>query len=229
MSVKTIAAYGVHLFTALGAALGLWAIILIYDGFYQDALWVLGAAVIIDSVDGALARLAQTKKYAARIDGALLDNIIDYITWTIAPLLWIHAMMDLPVWVLLVCALASSFGFSNAQAKTEDHYFLGFPSYWNIVVFYIFVLDFTVDVASAVMLVFAAMTFLPIKFLYPSRHSFLRPITFIFGSLFVLQFMALIFFFDQSPRGLIYSSFLFPVYYFGVSFYLNLKINETSM
>jgi phosphatidylcholine synthase len=227
--VKVIAAYGVHLLTALGAVLGLWSIILIYDGFYQHALWVLGVAVLIDSVDGALARLVQTKKYAPLIDGALLDNIIDYITWTIAPLFWLHAMMSLPVWVLLACALASAFGFSNVRAKTEDHYFLGFPSYWNIVVFYIFVLDFTAEVASAILLVFAVMTFLPIKFLYPSRNDFLRPITFIFGTLFVLQLMALIYFFDKSPRGLIYSSFLFPVYYFSVSFYLNLKKSETTL
>lgn len=226
--MKIIAAYGVHLFTALGAALGLWAIILTYDGFFQGAIWVLAASAIIDSVDGALARIAQTKEYAPHIDGALMDNIIDFVTWTVAPLLWIYATMNLPVWILLTCALSSAFGFSNVQAKTADYYFLGFPSYWNIVVFYIFLLNIHPDIATAILLMFAVVTLLPVKFLYPSRTAFLRPLTLILGSLFILQLMALIYYFDQSPAVLIYSSFLFPFYYFGLSFYLNLKKTETS-
>ena len=226
--MKKVAAYGVHLFTACGAALGLWALILIFNGFYQKTLWVLAAAAVVDSVDGALARLAQTKKYAGAIDGGLMDNIVDFITWTIAPLLWIYATMQLPVWVLLICATASIFGFSNTQAKTDDHFFRGFPSYWNIVVVYIFLLQLPTAFASVILLMFAISTFMPIKFVYPTRTSFLRTLTLMLGSVFVLQFLALIYFFDKSPLILIYSSFLFPIYYFGLSFYLNLQMPETS-
>jgi phosphatidylcholine synthase len=226
--VKKIAAYGVHLFTASGAALGLWALILIYDGFYQKALWVLVASAVVDSVDGALARLAETKKHAATIDGALMDNVVDFLTWTAAPLLWIYATMQLPAWVLLICAIASAFGFSNAQAKTDDHFFLGFPSYWNIVVFYLFLLNLPVAFASAILLMFAFTIFVPVKFVYPTRTPFLRSLTLILGLVFVLQFLSLIYFFDESPPLLIYTSFLFPFYYFGLSFYLNIKITETS-
>ena len=226
--MKKVAAYGVHLFTACGAALGLWALILIFNGFYQKTLWVLAAAAVVDSVDGALARLAQTKKYAGAIDGGLMDNIVDFITWTMAPLLWIYATMQLPIWVLLICATASIFGFSNTQAKTDDHFFRGFPSYWNIVVVYIFLLQLPTTFASVILLMFAFSTFMPIKFVYPTRTSFLRTLTLMLGSVFVLQFLALIYFFDKSPLILIYSSFLFPVYYFGLSFYLNIQMPETS-
>lgn len=226
--MKTIAAYSVHIFTALGAALGLWSLILIYDGFYQEAIWVLAMAAIIDSVDGALARLSKTKEHAPKIDGALMDNIIDFLTWTIAPLLWIYATMQLPVWVLLICAIASAFGFSNTQAKTEDHFFLGFPSYWNIVVFYIYLLNLPTIFASAILLTFALVTFLPVKFLYPTRTGFLRSLTLVLGIIFALQLMALMYYFDESPLVLIYSSFIFPFYYFGLSFYLNLKPDVTS-
>lgn len=225
--MKKAAAYGVHLFTALGAGLGLWALILTYNGFYQETIWVLAAAALIDSVDGALARLTQTHEHAPTIDGALMDNIVDFITWTIAPLLWIYATMGIPVWVLLICAVASIFGFSNTQAKTEDHFFLGFPSYWNIVVFYIFLLDLPVEFASGILLLFAIVTFVPVKFIYPSRTVYLRPVTLIFGGLFILQLIALLFYFDHSPPILIYSSFLFPFYYFGLSFYLTLRSPET--
>lgn len=226
--MKKIAAYGVHLLTATGAALGLWALILIFEGSYQSALWSLAGAALIDSIDGALARLVQTKQHAARFDGGLMDNIIDFLTWTVAPLFWIYAIMELPVWVLLICATASVFGFSNAQAKTDDHFFLGFPSYWNIVVFYIFLLQLSTASASMILLAFALTTFLPVKFVYPTRTSFLRTLTLLLGSLFVIQLLALVYFFDRSPPLLIYSSFLFPFYYFGLSFYLNVKTTETS-
>ncbi|MEL7835088.1 CDP-alcohol phosphatidyltransferase family protein [Fodinibius sp. Rm-B-1B1-1] len=226
--MKKAAAYGVHLFTALGAGLGLWALILTYNGYYQETVWVLAIAAIIDSVDGGLARLTQTKEHAPAIDGALMDNIVDFITWTIAPLLWIFATMEIPVWVLLICAVASVFGFSNTKAKTEDHFFFGFPSYWNIVVFYIFLLNLPTIFASAILLMFAFVTFVPVKFVYPSRTKFLRPITLILGSIFTLQLIAMLYYFDHSPPLLIYSSFIFPFYYFGLSFYVNLKTVETS-
>lgn len=226
--MKRTAAYGVHVLTALGAGLGLWAIILTYDGFYQEAIWVLAISAIIDSIDGALARMTKTKVYAPKIDGALMDNIVDFITWTIAPLLWIYATLQLPVWVLAICAVASAFGFSNAEAKTDDLFFLGFPSYWNIVVFYIFLLNLPTEFASAVLLLFALVTFLPVKFVYPTRTGFLRPLTLVLGILFTLQLIALMYYFDESPTLLIYSSFLFPFYYFGLSFFLNVKSPETS-
>ncbi|WP_445664596.1 CDP-alcohol phosphatidyltransferase family protein [Fodinibius sp. AD559] len=226
--MKKAAAYGVHLFTALGAGLGLWALILTYNGFYKETVWVLAVAAIIDSVDGTLARLTQTKEHAPAIDGALMDNIVDFITWTIAPLLWIFATMNIPTWVLVICAIASIFGFSNTKAKTEDHFFLGFPSYWNIVVFYIFLLELPVTFSSVILLLFAIVTFLPVKFVYPSRTKYLRPFTLILGGIFTLQLIALLYYFDQSPPWLIYSSFLFPFYYFGLSFFVNIKSPETS-
>lgn len=223
-----VSAYGVHLFTALGAALGLWAILLTFDGFYKEAIWVLGAAVFVDAIDGSLARFVDIKNTAPKIDGALLDNIIDFVTWTIAPLVWIYATIQVPIWVLLICALSSAFGFSNIQAKTADNYFLGFPSYWNIVVFYIFLLNLPINFASAILLIFAITTFLPIKFIYPTRTSFLRPLTLILGTIFALQLMALMILFEESPLYLIYSSFIFPIYYFSMSFYLNFKSVETT-
>jgi phosphatidylcholine synthase len=226
--VRTTAAYGVHILTALGAGLGLWAIILTYDGFYQEAIWVLAISAIIDSVDGALARITKTKQHAPKIDGALMDNIVDFITWTIAPLLWIYAIMQLPIWVLLICAVASAFGFSNIKAKTEDNFFLGFPSYWNIVVFYIFLLNLPSEFASAVLLMFALATFLPVKFIYPTRTGFLRSFTLVLGIIFTLQLIALMYYFDESSLWLIYTSFVFPFYYFGLSFYMNIKTPETS-
>lgn len=218
-----LTAYGVHLLTALGAALGLWAILLTYDGFYKEAIWVLGAAVFVDAIDGTLARFVNIKDNAPKIDGALMDNLIDFVTWTVAPLFWIYATMQIPLWVLLICATASAFGFSNSDAKTSDNFFLGFPSYWNIVVFYIFLLQLPISFASGILLIFAITTFLPIKFIYPSRTPKFRSLTLVLGIIYALQLLALMVLFNESPMYLIYSSFLFPVYYFSLSAYFNFK------
>jgi len=192
------------------------------------ALWVLAGAVFIDSIDGTLARQIQIKVHAPQIDGGLMDNIVDFTTWTIAPLFWLYGTMHLPVWVLIVCATASLFGFSNMSAKTEDHFFTGFPSYWNIVAVYLYLLHFPAGWASVILLFFAISVFLPIKFVYPSRTRFLKQTTLVLCFIFIIHFLVLIYFFDDATPLLIYSSFLFPVYYFGLSFYLNLTSFVTS-
>lgn len=222
-----ISAYGVHLLTALGAVLGLWSFILIFDGFYKEALWVLGTAVLIDSVDGSLARYIDTKKYAPRFDGALMDNIIDFLNWTIVPLCWGYATIGLPVWVLAVCAVASVFGFSNREAKTSDNFFKGFPSYWNLVILYLFLLDLPLEFSIACLLIFAVATFLPIKFIYPAKTPFLKNLTLFLGILYFFQITAIVILFDEASMLLVYSSFIFPIYYFTLSFYLNITHNET--
>ena len=218
-----LAAYGVHGLTAVGAALGLWSVILTYDGYYQYSMWILALAVFIDSIDGTLARAFDIQNKAPKIDGALMDNIIDFVTWTIAPLFWAYATLQIPGWVLLICSFASIFGFSNTRAKTSDQFFLGFPSYWNIVVFYLFLLNLPLWYSSATLLLFATATLLPVKFIYPTKTAHFKSLTMVLGALFFIKLLILLYLFDHSPRYLVYSSFIFPVYYFGLSFYLNLK------
>lgn len=223
--LKKGAAYGVHIFTALGAGLGLWALILTFNGAFQQAIWVLAAAAVIDSVDGTIARKLQIKENAGKIDGALLDNIIDYLNWTIAPLFWGYMTMSIPIWVILTCAVASALGFSNTQAKTNDHFFKGFPNYWNFVIFYLYLLHIPLLIGSAVLLFCAAAVFIPLRYIYPSRTEFLRPLTLVLGGLYAIQIVLVLYFFERSPDWLLYGSLAFPVYYFLLSFYLNFKTN----
>jgi phosphatidylcholine synthase len=131
--------------------------------------------------------------------------------------------MQLPVWVLAICAFASIFGFTNIQAKSNDDFFTGFPSFWNIVVFYIFLLQLSSSLASVILICFAITTFLPVKFIYPTKTEAFQALTLILGTLYVFQLVAMIYLFDKTPVWLIYFSFTFPVYYFGTSFYLQLK------
>src|SRR5699024_4393437 len=187
-----LSAFGVHIFTSLGAVLGLAAILLTFRGFFQYAIWALFMAVIIDSVDGTLARLTQTKQYAAAINGALMDNIIDYVTWTVAPLVWLYAITTIPAWPLLICATASIFGFTHIEAKTSDNFFTGFPSFWNFVVFYLYLLSLSTTLSIVILLIFAVATIMPIRFVFPSFTLSFRPFALSLGVIYLLQCVAMI-------------------------------------
>ena len=225
---KSFTAYLIHAFTALGAPLGLAAIIFTSQDQLQMALYMLTAAVVIDAVDGTMARMLDIEYYGYRINGALLDNIIDYVNWSIAPLFWAFYALEIPVWALLAAAFASSFGFSNQNAKTEDDFFLGFPSYWNIVVFFLFFLQIGIIGNTAIILLFALATFIPVKFVYPSKTPQFQKTTLILGLIFMGQLVMLLIRFEEASPLLIYSSLLYPVYYFIVSFYLHFTTPKTT-
>ncbi len=100
----------------------------------------MAATIIIDAVDGSLARIFRIKERLPEIDGSLLDNIVDYFTWTIVPFVWGIQVMHISLVVAAICVTAALFGFSNVKAKTADHFFTGFPNYWNLVLFHLYAL-----------------------------------------------------------------------------------------
>lgn len=174
---KHVLAYGVHLFTALGILATFASVMAVINGQYIAAFIYNGIAIVIDSVDGLLARKAEVKKYANLIDGALMDNIIDFVTYTFMPALFLAMTPLLPeAWKLIAISallLSSIFQFSNVKAKTEDHFFLGFPSYWNLAVFYLLIWQLPQGINALIVLMLSALSFVPIKFVYPSRLDFL--------------------------------------------------------
>ena len=177
MNIKTIAAYAVHLFTASGLILSFLSLLAVINGRFMEAFMYNGAAVLIDSFDGILARHADVKKYASQIDGALMDNIIDFITFTLMPaLFFVYAplMLSENIKIVTVSALllSSIFQFSNTNAKTKDHFFLGFPSYWNVAALYLWVWQLPGSMNAIIIWLLAFLSFVPIKFIYPSRLDF---------------------------------------------------------
>lgn len=174
---RRVAAWLVHLFTASGAVLGLFMFFAIHHGAYIAAFWLMGIAILVDGVDGFLARWARTKEAAARVDGELLDNIIDYSTYVMAPAFLLIVSDLLPAGWRYVAAtlivLASAYQFTQPNAKTADHFFKGFPSYWNIVVFYLFFWQTSPRTNLIIVLVLVVLVFVPIKYVYPSRLDYL--------------------------------------------------------
>jgi len=105
-------------------------------------------------------------------DGSALDNLIDFQTYVTLPLLLLWRAAVLPgqaAWLLLLPLLAGAYGFSQVNAKTDDGFFLGFPSYWNIIAFYLYMLSAPPLVAATVIVLCAALTFVPTRYLYATR------------------------------------------------------------
>lgn len=172
------AAWLVHALTASMALVGLYTLYEIYQHDYIAALWWMGLAIFIDAIDGTFARAVHIKRVVPKIDGALLDNIVDYLNYVITPcfLFLLNKPMlpdSLRLLTVGLIAMASSYQFTQADAKTDDHFFKGFPSYWNIVAFYLILLNTSPVVNAFVLLSCVVLVFVPIKYVYPSRMDYL--------------------------------------------------------
>ena len=168
-----IAAWAVHGFTGSGAVLGFLAIIAILNSDAVGAFLWLGLALLIDGLDGTLARKVNVSEQTPNIDGTTLDNVIDYLNYAIIPSLMIYwfGMVPSSLEIILPAAifLVSLYTFANLQMKTEDYYFSGFPAVWNIVVLYFFILGTHEYINVAVIVICLILTFIPIKFVHPLR------------------------------------------------------------
>jgi phosphatidylcholine synthase len=226
MTGKLALAWLVHLYTALGAVVAFFTIILIEQFKFQEAFWLMSLAVLIDATDGTLARAARVKEFIPWFDGDRLEDIIDYANYVIVPCwLFVHANLLPPpdaIWLSSLPLLASAYGFCQKEAKTSDLFFLGFPSYWNIVAFYAYVLQSPPWVNAFAIMLLSILVFVPIRYIYPSRSPQFRALTNILGTLWGLALLAIIYLLPQPPRSLVLLSLLFPAYYALLTLWLEL-------
>lgn len=227
MSSRLIFAWLVHLYTASGVVLGFIATLSIDQGNFKHALLLMALAVFIDATDGALARLMRVKELLPWFDGSLLDNLVDYFTYVIVPALFLLRANLLPpqdaLWLALLPLLASAYGFCRTDAKTDDNFFLGFPSYWNIVAFYFYVLNTPLWLNAFVTIALSILVFVPIKFIYPSRAPRYRASIIFFGAIWGIAIIWVLFTLPAPPRALAVASLLFPAYYMALSFWLEFR------
>lgn len=173
--MRVVFAWLAHLYTALGLVCVAGIVVLIVKGDDASFRWAFGlmmVATAIDATDGWLARAARVHQVLPQFDGAALDNLIDFHTYTSLPLFLLWRAGLFPgafAWLLLLPLLASAYGFSQVNAKTDDGFFLGFPSYWNIVAVYLYMLQAPPVVAAAIVVVFSILTFIPTHYIYASK------------------------------------------------------------
>jgi phosphatidylcholine synthase len=150
-------------------------------GMWERVFAWLAVALLIDGVDGAMARLAHVQTRLPRFSGERLDLVVDYVTYVFVPTLALHQagyLQGISGLVLAAAILLSSlFHFADTESKTEDHYFVGFPAIWNVVAFYIFALQPPAWLTSALVALLVFLTFVPLKWAHPLRTRTLLPVT----------------------------------------------------
>ena len=215
-------AWSVHLLTASGAVAGALALAAVAAGaLSQAALWML-AALAIDSVDGSFARAASVAEVLPRVDGRRLDDMVDFLNYVIVPAVFLAASGHLLGWAWTALPiLASAYGFSQVDAKTDDDFFLGFPSYWNVIAIYLWLFEVPPAAGTALVAGFAVLVFVPLKYVYPSKLRVLRGPT-LAGAVVWMLMLAGAAARPASPAALRLAqvSLLFPVWYFGLSLWL---------
>ena len=224
-----VCSWGVHAYTALGGVLGLLTLEFAAQYRFRDAFLALAIATAVDSTDGPLARALEVRRRIPFFDGATLDNVVDYLTYVLAPVFLMLRAALLPAGnagLLIGCmaVIASAYGLCRTDAKTADNYFLGFPSYWNLVAFYLFCFRLTPAVNAAIVAVLAVLVFVPIKYIYPNRTKPLRPLTISLGVVWAITSVTILVQLPAPNRILLAVSFSYVVYYFVVSFILHYRM-----
>jgi phosphatidylcholine synthase len=175
-----IRAFSVHMLTASGSFLAFLGVVAAAEKRFVDMFWWLGLALIVDGIDGPIARKVRVKEVLPNWSGDTLDNIIDYVTYVLLPAfaLYQSGMIGEP-WSFVAAGLivvSSAIYYADMGMKTDEYFFSGFPVVWNMLIFTLFVIDASATTALIAVLASVFLTFLPIHFLHPVRVKRLRPL-----------------------------------------------------
>jgi phosphatidylcholine synthase len=219
---RTLQAYGVHLLTASGIIPAAWAMFELTrpDCDPRVVLLLLLISILIDAVDGPLARRYEVKRTASAIDGRTIDDLLDYQTFSFIPLMLIWRMGWLPIglgWTAIAAMAASLFGFAHQHAKDEDRgLFRGFPSYWNLFAVYagVFSTLWSPWVTAIAMWVLALLTVMPVWVIYPNLATGgTKQLILWGGSLWTACLLAMLWLYPTPPVTLVLVSLVYPLYY----------------
>ena len=239
--LRWLLAWCVHFYTATGLILAAGMAVLIVRGTpadFRGAFFLMLLACVVDSTDGALARLVDVKRVLPGFDGARLDDITDFLTYTFLPLLLIWRAGIMPEglsWILLLPLVASAYGFCQVWAKTSDGFFVGFPSYWNIVAFYLYALRLSTWANVAILVTLAVLTFVPCRYLYPSQRGLLNRFTALLALIWTALMLWILYRLPANDTGFLtpeYAqlhrwlliSLIFPAYYMLVSWWISIDL-----
>lgn len=194
---KKVGAFAIHLLTASGAALALAAALGAARGEWRFVFLCLGIALIVDAVDGPLARKFDVKARLPWFDGAALDFVVDYSTYVFVPafVLATSSLLSGPFDLIagVVVAVVGALYFADRRMKTEDQAFRGFPAVWNGLIYVLMVFAPPEWLTLAIIALCAILTFAPVEFVHPVRVVALRPLTLAVTALWsVLAIIALI-------------------------------------
>lgn len=214
-----IIAWAVHVLTASGVVIALLSLLAILKGNAQEALLWLGLALAVDGMDGPLARRFEVRRVIPNFDGAVLDLVVDYLSYVLVPAVFLYQLGFFPEPFALAATafiLATSlYIFANVEMKTHDNYFVGFPAIWNVVALYVYVLDPPKMATLAITIVLGLASFSTAKFLHPLRVREGRPITLVATAVWSISSLALILYQPERP-GLAFGAWLIASAWLGL-------------
>ena len=224
--MKKALAWSVHFFTASGAVWGFLTLLAIFERNWRAAIGWMIIAMFVDGFDGMLARWFHVKEYAKGVDGALMDNIIDYLNYVVvAALILIKAPNLMPAGFEMVAAfsvlLTSAYQFSQVDAKTDEQsfFFKGFPSVWNFLVIYMMLLGLNPWINLVLLVICNVLIFVPIKYIYPTRNTRLRRLTlgltYLYGAIGIWGLLQ----YPSVPQWVVWISLAYVAYYALLSFF----------
>ena len=176
---RVLAAWAVHAFTMSGLIWASLAAVALIEGRIQMMWLWLGVALIVDGLDGTLARKTCVKQIIPWFDGSVLDNVVDYLTWTFLPALFMYLYLPfgsttIALVAMIVATVSSVFCYANEGEKSADSYFVGFPAAWNVVAVTMYVMQTPPLVNIIITIALAVLTLAPLHFTHPMRVKKLR-------------------------------------------------------
>ncbi len=230
---QQLAVWGVHAFTMTGVAWAALALLALSEGKIKMMWLWLGIALVVDGIDGTLARKAHVRERVPWFDGEVLDNIIDYITWTFIPAIFLFMYVPFgskPVamaLMILVCA-SSTFCYCNTGEKSSDNYFVGFPAAWNIVAAYLWLLE-TGPVANIiVVLALSILTLTPVTFLHPFRVRSLMVPNLVAVVVWLVSLIWLIAVYPAAPLAVQVAWWVSGIWFIGVGVWRTIRGAEST-
>ncbi len=226
MLTRKLAAWLVHLYTASGGVIGMFALFAAAEKRTEDAFLLLILSMVVDSTDGLMARAVRVRNVLPYFDGAMVDNVVDVLTFVWVPLfiMWSESLLPASLWIA-VPVLAALYAYGQTEMKTEDAFFLGFPSYWNIVALYLFWLRPDALWAVLIIVIPAILTLIPTRYIYASKNEILWKTTWSLGAIW---FGMVIYMLSQNdpPQVGVWLSMFYPAYYMIASFYVDWQVRH---
>jgi phosphatidylcholine synthase len=175
------AAFSVHVFTALGAGVALIALLEAVREHWAAMFAWLGVALVVDALDGPIARWLDVARLQPNWSGDVLDLVVDFVTYVFVPAYAITASgLLLPLAAPLLgigIAVSGALYFSDRRMKSADNHFRGFPGLWNVAAFYLFLLQLSPVLSSLGVALLIGSTFAPFHVVHPVRVVRLRRLT----------------------------------------------------
>lgn len=231
--VRRYLGWAVHAYTGSGLLLAVGVVSLLLQPertaeTYRTCFLLMLVAVIVDATDGTLARAVRIKEAVPEFDGRRLDDLVDFLLYTCLPLLLVARAGLLPegyLWVVVVALVASAYGFCQADVKSADGSFIGFPSYWNAVAFYLFALPLPGEWAVGLILGLAVLTFVPSRYPYPTQPGWLNRLMLLLSVPWALLLAAVLVFewTDEDRRLMARASVAYPAAYLGTAWVMSLR------